>query len=69
MIEPQQSDRPEDEANPYWEDSDWDPCDKVCPDCGKLVWEATWFDDPPELGGAAIGTKWECGDCGWSDSN
>jgi hypothetical protein len=63
----EQSKRPEGTANPDWEDSDWKPSDKVCRDCGKLVWEATWFDGSPESGGAAIGIQWECGDCGWFD--
>ena len=70
MTQPQQSARPENKANPDWadEDMEWEPCDKVCKDCGKLVWEAPWTDGPPESEGAAIGTQWECGDCGWSDS-
>lgn len=69
MTEPQQSERPEDNANPHWEDMDWEPSDKVCPHCGKLVWKAPWTDDPLAIGGAVIGEKWECGDCGWDDSN
>ena len=65
----QWSERPEGNANPYWEDMDWQPSDRTCPECGRRVWEAPWTDDPPEIGGACIGTKYECGDCGWTDSN
>lgn len=38
--------------------------DVVCDQCGKLMWQTGWWDDPPHLGGACIGTKYECGDCG-----
>lgn len=69
IAKPQQSERPENRANPGWKNMDWEPCDKVCEDCGKLVWRAPWTDDTRKNGGAVIGEQWECGDCGWSDSN
>lgn len=39
----------------------------ACPKCGLTMTEEPWWDDPPELGGACIGTMWvctdECGEC------
>ena len=44
-------------------DYEWSESEKICPKCGKLMWQRGWWDDPPELGGACIGWWYECGDC------
>jgi hypothetical protein len=69
LCDAELSDEPEGKVNPDWEDMDWEPSDRICPDCKRRVWEAPWTDDSPENGGACIGTLYECGSCGWSDSN
>jgi C4-type Zn-finger protein len=48
--------------------NDWEETEIVCPDCGQLIWQAPWWDDVPENGGAWIGTHYRCGNCGYSDS-
>ena len=52
---------------PEFED-DWEETEMECPDCGQLIWQAPWWDDAPENGGAYIGTHYRCGNCGYSDS-
>jgi DNA-directed RNA polymerase subunit RPC12/RpoP len=46
---------------------DWKQTEIVCPDCELLIWQAPWWDDLPENGGACIGTHYRCGNCGYSD--
>lgn len=46
----------------------WIESDRECPQCQKLVWVSGWWDDLPENGGACIGMRLACGDCGWSDT-
>ena len=58
---------PDDVPN-SWSDEAWEESCMECEDCKKLVWEARWYDDPPRFGGACIGVKYECGDCGWVGS-
>ena len=61
------SERPDDSPD-SWSNDEWEESDRQCDDCKKLAWEAHWYDDPPSQGGACIGMKYECGDCGWVDS-
>lgn len=54
-------------ANPEWDD-DYEESDKVCEKCkDKRMWISGWYDDSPEMGGACVGTMYECGDCGETD--
>lgn len=45
---------------------DW-PADRTCPECGGVVYASEWWDDTPEMGGAHIGTRFDCSDCAWFD--
>lgn len=65
MFERVRSATPETQSS--WDERGWSESEKDCPQCGKLVWECGWWDDPPESGGGCIGTAFECGDCGWND--
>lgn len=39
-----------------------------CPDCGtEPLRTKPWWDDPPELGGACIGTTYYCSECDWEE--
>jgi predicted RNA-binding Zn-ribbon protein involved in translation (DUF1610 family) len=60
---PVRSPKPEKET-----DKGWGETEIVCPDCGQLIWQAPWWDDLLENGGAWIGTHYECGNCGYCDS-
>ena len=60
------SPQPENPANHNGDD--WQESDEVCPECGHLLWEALWFDDEPDCGGAAIGALLRCGDCGYFEA-
>jgi hypothetical protein len=66
MINPARSPQPENPAN--CEGEDWEESEQICPDCGQLVWTASWWDDCSDIGGAAIGTLFECGNCGYRNS-
>lgn len=59
----QRSERPDDRT------CDWEESDRCCDECGKLCWEAPWWDDSRANGGSCIGTRYECGECDWIDSN
>lgn len=48
--------------------ANWRPDDRPCPRCGKPTEIGDWWDDPPEQGGACIGTLHRCTACDWSDS-
>jgi hypothetical protein len=60
------SPQPENPANHAGED--WQESNEVCPDCGQLLWEALWWDDELDCGGAAIGALLKCGECGWFEA-
>lgn len=48
--------------------NEWRESDRICHQCRRRMWEADWWDDPPEMGGACIGAMYECGDCGYRES-
>lgn len=57
------SDYPDEDANFVWDD-EWVVSEKVCPKCKKYyLWEAGWYDDSEESGGANIGTRYFCNSC------
>lgn len=59
------SEYPSSPANRHW-DSEWTESSILCPKCQNVnMWQAGWFDGTPENGGACIGTKYECGTCGY----
>jgi len=58
------SEYPEDDANQFTDGGEWEESDVVCEHCGRLMWQAEWWDDPPEIGGANIGWRYKCGTCG-----
>lgn len=39
-----------------------------CPRCGDEVYPESWWDDPPEMGGACIGTMYVCEPCDWMET-
>jgi len=49
-------------------DEDWEPSHEPCPQCGGPTLTAPWWDDPPEFGGACIGSLHQCTVCDWFDS-
>lgn len=59
------SDFPEESSN--WEE--WEPSDRVCPKCENVrMWEIPEYDDPSEMGGAHIGTMYDCGNCNYYET-
>lgn len=60
------SPQPENPANR--EGESWGESEQICPDCGQLLWTASWWDDSSDCGGSAIGTLFKCGNCGYQDS-
>jgi hypothetical protein len=52
-----------------YEDADVErPFAARCPnDPAHAVVESDWWDDPPENGGACIGVRVRCTECGWSE--
>lgn len=40
---------------------------RTCPECGDWVLVGDWWDDPPEDGGAIIGTRLRCESCEWGE--
>lgn len=50
-------------------DMNWYPTGRTCPDCGAEVEQRAWWDDPPSMGGAHIGTQYSCVNeaCDWWD--
>ena len=65
-TDPKRSPQPENPANR--EGESWQESEQICPDCGQLLWTASWWDDSSDNGGRAIGTLFECGNCGYRDS-
>ena len=55
---------PNEAANINWDD-EWDESESPCPICKNVrMWEAGWYDDSEDAGGACIGSQKECGNCG-----
>lgn len=50
-------------------EDEWTESDRECPQCGKGLWTAGWWDDPSDSGGACIGTLYECGSCSFYESD
>lgn len=48
-------------------DLSWTSTDRACPDCGATVQTRAWWDDPPSMGGACIGSQYCCVNetCDW----
>ena len=65
-TDPARSPQPENPANR--EGESWGESEQICPDCGQLLWMASWWDDSSDCGGSAIGTLFKCGNCGYQDS-
>lgn len=52
-----------------WDPGDWRDIEGVCPICGQeTLQQASWWDDPPEAGGACIGNQRRCTECGYWDT-
>ena len=61
------SQHPGDANNHDWDDG-WSTSDHPCPKCKNVrMWQTGWYDDPRESGGACIGTRYECGNCGHTE--
>lgn len=58
----------ESDIDAAYNEDDWEPIDRLCPDCGSTVEARGWWDDPPSRGGACIGSQYRCPGCEWSDS-
>lgn len=58
---------PGDTNNHDWDDG-WSTSDQPCPTCKNVrMWQTGWYDDSRENGGACIGTRLECGNCGHTE--